>query len=131
VRVLASIAGALGAFALLLSLAGLYGVLSHIVARRTRELGLRLALGATSDRVLCMILADGMRPVVAGLAIGLIAGTIGRGIFRAIVAGPMSIIDPVALALVPVPLLVAALVACYLPARRAAHVDPNVALKDL
>jgi len=131
VRVLASIAGALGAFALLLSLAGLYGVLSHIVARRTRELGLRLALGATSDRVLCMILADGMRPVVAGLAIGLMAGTIGRGIFRAIVAGPMSIIDPVALALVPVPLLVAALVACYLPARRAAHVDPNVALKDL
>jgi predicted permease len=131
VRVLASIAGALGVFALLLSMAGLYGVLSHIVARRKRELGLRLALGATSDRLLRMVLADGVRPVVAGLAIGLIGGTIGRGVFRAVVAGPISIVDPVALALVPIPLLVAALIACYLPARRAARVDPNVALRDL
>jgi predicted permease len=131
VRLLASVAGALAAFALLLSMAGLYGVLSHVVARRTREMGLRLALGATSGRVLRMILADGVRPVLAGLTIALVVGTLGRGVFRAIVARPIAIVDPVALALVPIPLLAAAFVACYLPARRASRVDPNVALRDL
>ena len=92
---------ALGAFALLLSMTGLYGVLSHVVARRTREIGIRLALGATSDRLLRMVLTDGARPVVSGLAIGLICGTIGRGIFRLVVARPVAIFDPLALALVP------------------------------
>lgn len=131
VRIMAGIAAALGGFALFLSMTGLYGVLSHVVARRTREMGVRLALGATAEGLMRMIFVDGGRPVVAGLVLGLICGTIGRGIFRLMVARPISVLDPIALALVPIPLVVAAIVACYLPARRASRVDPNVALRDL
>ncbi len=131
VRMLAGAAAALGGLALFLSMTGLYGVLSHVVGRRTKEMGVRMALGATSDRLIRMVIADGSRPVAAGLIIGLAAGTLGRVVFRLIIARPMTIVDPLAMTLVPIPLAIAALVATWLPARRASRVDPNVALRDL
>jgi putative ABC transport system permease protein len=131
VRVFAWLTTGLGLLALVLAMAGLYGVLSHVVARRTRELGVRMALGATSGRLIRMVLADGWRPVRLGLVVGLIVGAIGRLGLRAVLPVRLSPVDPVAFAVVPVLMAVAAFVACYLPARRAARVDPNAALKNL
>jgi putative ABC transport system permease protein len=78
-----------------------------------------------------MILKDGYRPVLDGMAIGIFIGLSGRGIIRAYLDAKMSILDPWMLAIVPIPLLLAAFCACYLPAHRAARVDPNVALRHL
>jgi putative ABC transport system permease protein len=91
----------------------------------------RVALGASAGQIERMVLREGVRPVAEGVLIGLVLGAIARLVVRAIVAAPIQVIDPIAFAVVPMPLFVAALVACYLPARRAAHVDPNVALRHL
>jgi putative ABC transport system permease protein len=110
----------------------LYGVLSHLVARRSREIGLRLALGAEPNRVRRMIIGEGLRPVVWGLSVGLIVGTGARVVFRATgLASNISAIDPLAFGVAAVTLVTAGFLACYLPARRASEVDPNVALRDL
>ena len=121
---------ALGALTLLLAMAGLFGIHSHIVAHRTREIGVRISLGATAGQIRRMVLNDGCRPVVEGLAIGLFIGLAGRAIVRSYVDIDVAIVDPWML-VVPVPLIAAALGACYLPAHRAATVDPNVALRHL
>lgn len=131
IRVFAEIASALGLVALVLAMAGLYGVLSHLVARRTREMGVRLALGATPARISRMVLGDGSRPVVVGLVLGYLVGTAARVIAQQMMQQPVSAIDPLAFSLVPVPLALAAFLASYLPARRASRVDPNVALRNL
>jgi ABC-type antimicrobial peptide transport system permease subunit len=130
-RVFAWLTTGLGLLALVLAMAGLYGVLSHVVARRTRELGVRMALGATSGRLIRMVLVDGWRPVRLGLVVGLMVGAIGRLGLRAILPVSLSPVDPLAFTIVPVVMAVAAFAACYLPARRAARVDPNAALKNL
>jgi len=78
-----------------------------------------------------MVLRDGARPVFKGLAIGLFVGVAGRAAVRGYLEIDSSVIDPWMLVLVPVPLILAGLCACYLPARRAAAVDPNVALRHL
>ena len=130
-RIIASLAGGLGGVALLLAVVGLYGVLSHLVARRTREIGIRIALGADRHRILSLVLRDGFRPVLTGLALGLFAGVVLRVVLKATVVTTISPVDAVVFSLVPVPFLVAAAAACYLPAMRAARVDPNVALRDL
>jgi putative ABC transport system permease protein len=129
--VAAVLAAALSAVTLILAMVGLYGIESHLVAWRTRELGVRVTLGAARWQLERMVIREGARPVVEGVVIGLVLGAIARLAIRAIVAAPIQIIDPLAFALVPVPLFAAALVACYLPARRAARVDPNVALRHL
>jgi len=125
------IAVSLGALTLLLAMVGLYGVQSQIVAHRTREIGVRISLGATAAQVRTMVLKDGYTPVLQGLAIGLFIGIAGRAIVRATMTMPVEVIDPWMLLLVPVPLLLAAFCACYLPARRASRVDPNVTLRHL
>ena len=130
-KIMGAISGLLGGLALALSLAGLYGILSYMVAGRTREMGLRMALGAGHRRIMLMILRDGLRPVVSGLAAGLLI-TIGLRVF----AGPVIMtffptLHPVIFALVPVPFLAATVAACYFPARRAASVDPMNVLRDL
>jgi predicted permease len=129
--VMAGLTAALGSLALLLALAGLFGVLAHIVARRTREIGIRMALGAEARQIVRLVIREGMSPVL----LGVIAGT-AFGIVARLGARPMSLallpaVDIWAVVVVPVPMLLAGLLACYVPARRAASVDPNVALRDL
>ena len=123
--------GSLAFLALGFAMSGLYGVLSHVVASRTRELGVRAALGADPARLVRLVLKDGSRPVIEGviLGFGLAAGA--RVGMQPWFTEPVTAIDPVALVIALVPLVTAAALACYLPARRAAHVDPNVALRHL
>jgi len=141
-RAAGMLALALGGLTLLLAMVGLYGIQSHIVAHRTREIGVRMSLGATAAQIKRLVLKDGYRPVFEGLGIGLFIGLAGRAIVRfCLVAGVqaapgnwiarISIVDPWILATVPIPLMLAAFWACYLPASRAARVDPNVALRTL
>jgi ABC-type antimicrobial peptide transport system permease subunit len=125
------VAVSLGGLTLLLAMVGLYGVQSQVVSLRTREIGVRMSLGATAAQVRAMVLKEGYKPVLQGLAIGLFIGIAGRAIVRSVMVAPMEIVDPWMLLLVPVPLLLAAFCACYLPARRASRVDPNVALRHL
>ena len=130
-RVGAALAGLLSLFAAALAMVGLYGVLSHVVGCRTREIGVRLALGADGGRVCRTIIVEGLAPVVWGIGLG---GLLAEGtllIARATMQRDLSAIGPVAAAVVPVTLIVTGLLACYLPARRASRVDPNVALRDL
>jgi putative ABC transport system permease protein len=116
------------ATALLLSSVGIYGVLSYTVAQRTREIGIRVALGATREHVLRDVLGHGLRLTAIGLAIGLIAAISGTRLLSALLYGVRST-DPVTFAAVSAVLLVVALFASYLPARRAMRVDPLVALR--
>ena len=121
----------LGVLTLALAMAGLFGIQSHIVAHRTREIGVRMSLGASAGQIKRMVLKDGYRPVFEGLVLGLFGGFVGRSIVRSYLEIDVSIIDPWLLFVVPIPPIVAAFWACYLPARRAAAVDPNVALRQL
>ncbi len=125
-RLAGLVLGCVGAFALALSAIGLYGVIAWSVARRTRELGLRMALGAARADVLRLVLRQGLSLCALGLALGLAAllalGQLLRGFLYGI--GPA---DPPALAGASALLAAAALVACLLPARRATRVDPAVA----
>jgi putative ABC transport system permease protein len=125
------VAGVLASIALVLSMTGLYGVLSHVVARRRREIGVRVALGASPREVAGLVLRQGARPVVLGLGIGLVAAALLRLGLQPLFKYDVTAVDPVAFVFAAGPLLAAAVVACYLPARRAARVDPNVALRDL
>jgi putative ABC transport system permease protein len=124
-------AGGLALLALVLAMAGLFGVLSHLVARRTREMGLRMALGADPKRIRRLIIGDGLRPVLAGIAVGWAVGLLVRFLLRAAYAAPLSVNDLLVFAVAPLPIVAAAVLASYWPARRASRVDPNVALREL
>ena len=130
-KVLAGVAALLGTFALVLSLVGLYGVLSHVVGLRVREMGVRVALGASTPQIVRLILGDGLRPVAYGVLFGLGAGAIARMALRPIFIRMVPTIDPLTLTLAPAAIIVAGWIACYIPARRASRVDPNIALRDL
>jgi predicted permease len=126
----AAVVTTLGAVALLLAMSGLFGVVSHLVSRRTRELAVRIALGAERSRIVRLVLADGLRPVLDGLALGLFAGAVCRAIVAATISSAVAAVDPIAFVIVPLLFMVTALGACYWPARRASRVDPNVALRE-
>ncbi len=131
-QILAGLAGTLGSFALVLALAGLYGVLSHVVARRTWEVGVRIALGASSGGVVRMVLWDGLRPIIFGIFAATAVGAIVRVLIQQQFARmllPQS--NVIALISVPGFMLVAGVVAAYLPAQRAARINPNQALREL
>jgi predicted permease len=130
-RVIAKMAAALGAIALVLAMAGLFGVLSHVVAKRTREIGIRLAIGADRSAIFRLIVRDGLHPVGKGLLLGLGMGVAARIAVKTFVVTDVAAVDPWPLLLLPVPFILAAVAACYLPAARASRVDPNVALRDL
>lgn len=130
-RYLVTVGMGLATLALVLAMAGLYGVLSHVVTRRMREMGLRIALGAEPGRILRLVFRSGFRPVLEGLFIGFGCAWTIRMIVQASFTGTLSGIDATLVVAAAAPLLVAASIACYLPARRAARVDPNVALRDL
>jgi putative ABC transport system permease protein len=114
--------------ALLLAVSGIYGVLGHAVAQRTREIGIRLALGATRREVLRMILGEGGKMAAAGVVLGLIVSYVMTQFLRALLYG-VTPTDPLTFALVALLLLSTALVACWIPARRASRVDPMIALR--
>jgi len=120
----------LGALTIALSMVGLFGVQSHVVAHRTREIGVRMSVGATASQIKLMVLKDGYRPVFEGLALGLWGGLAGRIVLRAYMDLENAVVvDPWMLLLTPIPLIAAAFWACYLPASKAARVDPTVALR--
>jgi predicted permease len=130
-RVISGLSSALATISLVLAMAGLFGVLSHVVLRRTREIGIRVALGADRRHVFRLILLDGLRPVLKGIVLGITIGLGARIAVRAWVVTQINAFEPLVFVLLPVPFIVAALVACYVPASRASRVDPNVALRDL
>jgi predicted permease len=115
--------------ALLLAAIGIYGVMSFAVAQRTHEIGLRMALGAGPQQVLGLVLKEGMLLALVGLGVGL-GGTYFVGRLMKTVLYQVNAIDPAAISAVIAVLLLSALLACYIPARRATHVDPMVALRD-
>jgi putative ABC transport system permease protein len=120
---------AFGALAGLLTLVGLYGVISYSVGQRTRELGIRMALGAQPGAVLRQVLAEGMILACGGLLLGLIATIAIAGVLSSLLFG-LSARDPLTLGIVGAVLLVTALAACTAPAMRATRIDPVVALRD-
>jgi ABC-type antimicrobial peptide transport system permease subunit len=114
--------------ALLLAAVGLYGVLSYLVAQRTNEIGIRMALGAQRPVVMQFMLLDGMRPAVIGLGLGTVAGVISAQLIRSELFGVKTLDVPVFAAVIFLVVTVAA-VACVLPAWRASRLDPVVALR--
>jgi ABC-type antimicrobial peptide transport system permease subunit len=130
-QIMAVLASVLGSLALVLALAGLYGALSHVIACRTREIGVRLALGATAKQILRMVLLDGLRPVVTGLVLGSGIGFVLRFAMQPLFVRMLPKADVVILLVVPLSMVMCGLIACVVPARRAASVEPNVALRNL
>ena len=114
--------------ALLLGVVGVYGVTNYAVVCRTKEIGVRLALGATRRDVMRWAVSVGMWPVASGLAAGLIGAALTANVFRATLFG-VTPLDPLSFTGVVIILLAAAGLACYLPARRAGTVDPVLALR--
>ena len=120
--------GIAGAMALTLGIIGIYGVISYTVSQRQREIGIRLALGAQGGDVLQMVLRQGAKLALVGVAIGVCAAFGLTQLMRNLLFG-VTAYDPVTFAVVAVLLVLVALLACYIPARRAMLVDPVVALR--
>jgi len=108
---------------------GLYSVMMFAVSQRTREIGIRMALGATFRDVLRLILGDGMRLVIIGLALGLAGAVAFTRVFSSLLLG-IGATDPLTFAGVAILLFATAMLACLIPARRATRVDPMVALRQ-
>ena len=126
-RMGANMLGAMGVLALLLAAVGLYGVIAYAVSQRTQEMGVRLALGAAPGHLLRMIVGQGVKLTLIGLAIG-VALAFGAAGFLATLLPGVAPRDPVTFVAVPLALLTIALIAAWIPARRAGAVDPVVAL---
>ena len=114
--------------ALILASIGIYGLLSFTISQRSREIGIRLALGARSNDILRMVVQEGMVFVISGIGLG-IAGSLLLTRFLQDLLFHVSATDPIVFALVSVVLSVVALCACYIPAKRASKVDPMIALR--
>jgi len=128
-RVAAVVLGSFGAVALLLAAMGIYGIVAFTVSQRTREIGVRVALGAVRRDVIRLMVRNGMRPVVIGVGIGLVSALAVTRLLKSFLTG-VSPTDPATFAAVVVAFLGVALWAALLPARRAAHIDPLVALRS-
>jgi ABC-type antimicrobial peptide transport system permease subunit len=120
--------GIAGGMALIIGVIGLYGVVAYTVAQRRREVGIRMALGAKSGDVKRMFLRYGIALASCGIVVGLAAAAALSRVLTSELYGVMAL-DPVTYAVVPPALMLAALAACYIPARRAAAVDPAETLR--
>jgi ABC-type antimicrobial peptide transport system permease subunit len=125
----AAIATSISLFGLLLALMGLYSTVSYDVVLRTREVGIRMAIGARKGNVLALVIGGSLRPVIAGLLAGVLLAAGASRLLRGVLYG-IGAIDVVSFAGVPLLFLAVALAASWWPARRAALVDPLVALRE-
>jgi putative ABC transport system permease protein len=121
--------GAFAALALLLASVGLYGVLAYTVTQRSREIGLRMALGASGNSVTALFVRQGLTLTGIGLAIGIAASFAATRSLKSALYGVTGT-NPTTLAAVAAALTIVALVACFIPARRASRVDPIVVLRE-
>jgi putative ABC transport system permease protein len=124
----AAVSATLGFVGLLLASVGIYGVVSYCVNRRIREMGIRITLGADTREILTLVVRQGMRPVLIGLGVGLLASA-GVAKLMSFALYGVNPIDPLTFISVSVCLTSVAILACYIPARRATRVDPMVALR--
>ena len=124
----AKIASGIGAIGLILAVVGLYGIVSFSAVQRTREIGIRMALGGSAGDVMSLILRQGARLVLAGLGLGVLAALIVTRVMTRLLIG-VSPSDPATYIMVAVLLSAVGLAACWIPARRGTHVDPGVALR--
>jgi putative ABC transport system permease protein len=127
-RFIAVLLGIFACLALLLSAIGIYGVMAYNISARTRELGIRIALGAQGADVLRLVLRDGMTLIAAGLAVGLLSGLAAMRVLKSQLY-EVNVTDPLTFIIVSLLLAGVALLACYFPARKATKVDPMVALR--
>jgi ABC-type antimicrobial peptide transport system permease subunit len=127
-RLIAALAGAFGVIALILATIGLYGVMSYVAATRTREIGIRLALGAQPSRVIGSLVREAMLLVGAGIALGVPAALASTKLVSSWLFG-LKPNDPVTIVSGALFLASVGMVAAYIPAKRAAGVDPLVALR--
>jgi len=129
VRVGAIAVAAFGLLAFVLAIVGLYGVTSYLANQRTHEIGIRMAVGATGEQIVRLVLQDGSKLVFLGVAVGLLATLACSGVVGSFLFG-VSVYDPVTLLSVTPVLTSVALIACVIPAWRAAHMDPTIALRS-
>jgi putative ABC transport system permease protein len=127
-RLTSLLLGLFATLALAIAATGLSGVTALLVSRRTREIGIRLALGAQRSQVLRMVLWEGMRTIVIGLAIGLIGALLASRVMQTFMF-KTTVTDPLTFAGVALVLFAVALIASYVPARRVTRVDPMIALR--
>ena len=127
-RLYAVLLGTFAAVAAILAAIGVYGIVAYAVAQRTREIGIRIALGARDGEVLALVLKQGMTLVLLGVGIGLLGALAVTKYLAAMLFG-LSPLDPTTFGAVAFAFAITAAVACYVPARRAARVDPMVALR--
>jgi putative ABC transport system permease protein len=113
---------------LMLAVMGIYGVIAYLVAQRTQEIGIRLALGAPRSAVLWLVVSQGLRMALAGVTVGLLGTTLAARSLTSMLYG-ISALDPITIASASMVLIAIALGACALPARRAARIDPMQALR--
>jgi putative ABC transport system permease protein len=127
-RVAAIFAGILGGLSLLLAVCGVYGVVSYGVNQRTHEIGIRMALGAQQQNILHLVVLQGVKLVLGGLVLGI---ALSAGLARVLesLLVDTGALDPLAYGAASLLLIAVAVMACYLPARRAMRVDPLVALR--
>ena len=128
-RVAAMVLGVFGLVALLLSAIGIYGITSYAVSQRTHEIGIRMALGAQLGDVLRLVLNHGLKLTLIGAALGLVGAYLATRAITAVLYG-VSATDPLTFVSVSILLIAVALLACYVPARRATKVDPLIALRN-
>jgi ABC-type antimicrobial peptide transport system permease subunit len=129
VRLLVRTVTALGAVGLILALIGLYGTMSYAVGRRTKEIGIRMAIGAAPATIMRLLLKQGAWIAGPGIAVGLCIGILAANLFEAGFLG-MAVAHPAVFLVVPLLLATAALAACLGPARRAANTAPTQALRQ-
>ena len=128
-RIASAVAGTMGLLTMILALVGVYGVVSYAVSQRTREIAVRLALGATGARVIALMMRQGRKPVVIGALVGVLAAAGATQLIRNLLFG-VSPLDPIAYIAAAIVLVAAAMLALYLPARRVASIDPAGTLRQ-